>query len=957
VEDWFAESQGGENLIKFSPLINTDALGRQSAVVDALGQRSTTEYDKRGLVVANVDALGHRSETTYDALGRAVQSYNASRKLIAVWEYDALGRTTRTSDALSNSQSYAYDARGLLISTTDALGGVALYEYDALGRQSALVDELGHRSETRYDAAGRVVKTIGAAGALNAEAVTVYDAAGRVVEERDALGHATHYEHGRMTATVGPNGQRSTMEYDAAGRVVALVDALGHRTQFTLDANGNQLSETDALGHVTGTQYDALDRPIATIDANGVRRETIYDAIGQVVGAKDGRGNLTQMSYDTAGRRTAVTDAKGHATTYVYNERDELTQETDALGQSLSSSYTATGQLFAQTDAKRYTGHRLYDKLSRVVLKHFADGAEVKYVYDAVGNLTRMTDSIGITDTTYDALNRDLSVRYASGHQLTYQLDIAGRRLKMTDPDGGDTLYAYDESDRLTQLTNPQGEVTGFVYDALDRVVQKTLANGVVETHTFDVAGRETLIVQRTASGALLSSFASVYDNVGQRTQVTEADGSVMAYTYDADGQLLSETRTGTRPYARTYSYDKVGNRTSKVEAGLTTTYVYDVANQLLSQETRDTSNSVVSQGTSNYDPNGCLLQQVQDGATTSYAWNAQSFLIQTISPSGQRETYSYCGEGIRRKTQSNAGTRLFIRDGKNILLEADASNSTLRRYTHMSDYWGELISLRQGSTSRFYGFDGSANTRLLTDANAGVSDAYLYSAFGEELRVTGSSVNPLRFGGEVGYYRDTAKRVYVRARHLDVGAGRWMSRDPIGFKGGDWNFYGYVQSSPLNRIDPFGLYRCDCCKNFFAFAYCCDDRCFNTKAPRLKPKRSPSQSKRPIPTPCPPLERGGPFWQPNDPFKPIPPDPGGNRSKPPSPPGLDPIGLITLQGCKNAALIALAPSVSAKAVLAVCNALKGVACKDAPDVCLNLPLKQQKEICLSIIAVICDGS
>ncbi len=216
-----------------------------------------------------------------------------------------------------------------------------------------------------------------------------------------------------------------------------------------------------------------------------------------------------------------------------------------------------------------------------------------------------------------------------------------------------------------------------------------------------------------------------------------------------------------------------------------------------------------MSQNTLQYDPNGCMLQQVQDGQTTKYAWNAQSFLIQTTLPNGDRESYSYCGEGIRRKTQSNAGTRLFIRDGKNILLEADASNATMRRYTRMGDEWGELVSLRQGSTSRFYGFDGSANTRLLTDQNAGVSDSYLYSAFGEELLVTGNSANPLRFGGEVGYYRDTMKRLYIRARHLDVGAGRWMSRDPIGVNGGDFNLYRYVRDNPTNYTDPSGLRPC----------------------------------------------------------------------------------------------------------------------------------------------------
>ena len=335
-------------------------------------------------------------------------------------------------------------------------------------------------------------------------------------------------------------------------------------------------------------------------------------------------------------------------------------------------------------------------------------------------------------------------------------------------------------------------------------MTQKTLANGVIETHTFDAAGRETKVEQRNASG-VLSSFTSVYDNVNQRTSVSEAGGSATAYAYDDDGQLLSETRTGNHPYSIAYVYDEVGNRTRKVEGDLTTSYVYDDANELVSQETRDSSHVVVSQGTSSYDANGNVTQQVEDGQITSFIWNPQNYLMSVRAPDGSSESYAYCGEGIRRTVTNASGLRRFIRDGQNILLEADGNGATIRRYTHMGESWGALLSLHEGQSSRYYGFDGNANTRVLTDASGAVSDAYLYSAFGEELQMSGSSANPLRFGGEVGYYRDEAERVYVRARHLDVSDGRWLSRDPIGFGGGDWNLYRYVGNDPTVLVDPSG--------------------------------------------------------------------------------------------------------------------------------------------------------
>ena len=45
----------------------------------------------------------------------------------------------------------------------------------------------------------------------------------------------------------------------------------------------------------------------------------------------------------------------------------------------------------------------------------------------------------------------------------------------------------------------------------------------------------------------------------------------------------------------------------------------------------------------------------------------------------------------------------------------------------------------------------------------------------------------------------------YYRARYYDPTLGRFINGDPIGFAGGDVNFYVYVQNNPVNLIDPLG--------------------------------------------------------------------------------------------------------------------------------------------------------
>lgn len=46
-----------------------------------------------------------------------------------------------------------------------------------------------------------------------------------------------------------------------------------------------------------------------------------------------------------------------------------------------------------------------------------------------------------------------------------------------------------------------------------------------------------------------------------------------------------------------------------------------------------------------------------------------------------------------------------------------------------------------------------------------------------------------------------------MRARDYDPETGRWLSKDPIGFAGGDTNLFGYVANDPVNWVDPEGTF------------------------------------------------------------------------------------------------------------------------------------------------------
>jgi RHS repeat-associated protein len=144
--------------------------------------------------------------------------------------------------------------------------------------------------------------------------------------------------------------------------------------------------------------------------------------------------------------------------------------------------------------------------------------------------------------------------------------------------------------------------------------------------------------------------------------------------------------------------------------------------------------------------------------------------------------------------------------DTDNVFLEEDENGDTIAEYTHEPGLYGELIGQERDGQVRYYNFDGQGSTRELTDENGDVTDTYTYTAFGEEIAHTGTTENPFRYNGALGYYTNSdTNDIYVRERIYEPTNGRWLSEDPEEFSDGP-NQYVYVLNDPLNFDDPSGL-------------------------------------------------------------------------------------------------------------------------------------------------------
>ena len=120
------------------------------------------------------------------------------------------------------------------------------------------------------------------------------------------------------------------------------------------------------------------------------------------------------------------------------------------------------------------------------------------------------------------------------------------------------------------------------------------------------------------------------------------------------------------------------------------------------------------------------------------------------------------------------------------------------------------LVPLATTTTTVFYLPDERGNTAMRLDRNGVILSAHVTDAFGATKTrdyVGSSADDPFAgFGGSLGYMRESGLDLYrCGLRFYDVANARWLTRDPIGYDGGQ-NLYGYVSGNPVMAVDPMGL-------------------------------------------------------------------------------------------------------------------------------------------------------
>jgi len=789
-----------------------DAEGNMLTKTEAVGtmeERTTTySYNEFGQILTTMDNEGNTTEDVYDDNGNLIEEWDANEN-VTYHTYGPYNEKLSTTDKNGNTTIYTYDLYGDLATVTNELGQTTSYAYDYMGNMVSMTDTNGNTTMYEYDVRDRLIKETRPDGG---ETIYEYDDAGNKTAFIDAMGGRTEFTYNArslLIQTTGPDGSSVSYTYDSENNMT---------TMITRDSSGSMLTSESYT-------YDDHNRLLRTTHADGGYSELSYDALGNVLTKRDENGNVTINTYDALNRLASVTDAAGGVTSYTYDSRDNLTSVTDANGNitfyvydslnrlvstvspdtgTTSYRYDPNGNMLTRTDANGITASYSYDALNRQTAIQFPDPSlDIIFFYDdaqaenSTGKLTSMTDPSGTTWYEYDKMGRvTMETRQINGlnYRTGYTYDLNGNIETIIHPGGRQITYNYNQLNKVasvseTYLGETRTLADNIPYLPFGDIMSMTYGNGITTTKAYDNHNRLSSL-----SVGTLKQLAYSRDNQGNITDITDVilPANSRTYTYDALSRLTVAAGTWG---AITYAYDPAGNRTYETTDSGSTTYNYVLNTNKLDSSAGEKS------FTFNYDNNGNTTTE----NSRQYIYNQNQRLTRVTDTETVLGEYVYNGSGQRVKKYTDNGNwcRIFHYDKNGLLIAESSSSGTIKaEYIYIN---GQPLAKIEGDNIYYYHNDHLGTPMLMTDSSGQVVWNGEFLPFGEELTISGSITNNLRFPGQ---YYDAETRLHQNwFRDYMVEMGRYLEGDPIGIDKGENHLYAFANNNSVNYVDPSGTF------------------------------------------------------------------------------------------------------------------------------------------------------
>lgn len=818
-------------------------------------------YDDDGRFVALVDALGNTVTQDYDVVNNTFVQTDRNGNVTTL-EYDDRGNITLETDALGGQTRYEYndpDNPRLETAITDANGNRTEYEFDDRGNITLQVEPGDVLTRFEYDWFSNVTRQVGpfSPGEEATARVTqfIYDANGNLAETIDALGNSsfqTNDQFGRPLTITDRRGNTTTLEYgQLIGSPTKVTNPDLSTQEFTYDDNGRPLTQTNELGVVVQTiQYDDLGRQLSVSGADGQLTTYVYDADllasetvtinatevqtttyqyddnNRLFKQTDANGGVVELTYDAQGNTTSLTDPVGNKTSYVFDALNRQIEETDPLDKITTYGYDAVGNLTEKVDRLGRLITFQYDGMNRQTaeLWYSADGTLIEtstYTYDIFSNLLTASDLESSYAYTYDQLDRLVTSDNAGTPDapnviLTYSYDADGNRVRVADNSGVTIDSEYGSRNQLLSKTWYGGEVdearVEYDYDLALRETEARRYSDVDATNligrtetVLDDSGRRIRITHLDGSDVVLANYEYGFDQANRITQQT-IDNDVVDYTYDLTGQLLTADHSDPSIPDEFYVYDLNGNRIESHLHG--SDYVTGPNNQLLSD----------GEFNYEYDNEGNQIRRtdIETGEVTEFEYDHRNRLVKTtaktsggIITSESQFVFDVFGRRIALINDADGGgPQEAIRtntvfDGDNVWADYSAAGEAIARYLFGDTIDSNIARWRTGEGTSWYLTDHLGTVRGITDAVGMLVNQTTYDSFGQVLNEANSLIGDrFKFAGRE---LNSGNDYFYRARIYNASQGRFGSLDPIRFGGNDSSLYRYVLNGGINASDPTG--------------------------------------------------------------------------------------------------------------------------------------------------------
>lgn len=451
--------------VKDKQLMRRDANGEQLPLSQRIiAERIITDYHYLG-----TSNRVSRQRTWEEHRATPQEAFTPQGEVqVMQWEYDTLGRITKTTRFEQNALSESKSA--------ETWSSAHLATQFTWNRYNQLVNELQistQRASTAY-------------GNLSDE----------VIEHQRAQQNT--YDRNRLQSSAGYQGHL-TYTYDAAGRVNTVTDHIdGLVTQNSYD-RANRVITTAYSELASGKKhyadafvYNAYGEQTATLRYGTVANE------GEQWQTKS-RVLMSATEYDTAGRKVRITE-NGKTHWIAYNRRGQATMQLTQLTGASQAHLSLRSLLDREMDNEQWSltlfEYREIDSDNQPLLTRQRqvqlNGSTIRQALDAV--VQEFAAPTHQSNEVEETIASDAPANPAIWHDQHLAYNRFGELVRQTDPAGHVTEFEYNHAGWMTRQAKAATAQFETHYDYVNKIIETDNTGSTpergVERYRYDAFGR-----------------------------------------------------------------------------------------------------------------------------------------------------------------------------------------------------------------------------------------------------------------------------------------------------------------------------------------------------------------------------------------------------------------------------------------------------------------------------------